>query len=176
MSNEMTVNEPFSDVERLLVAQAMFKKLSDVVSTKNRTSLRGMIDAEYKKEYEHSGGKQYSMRFRGEKVATYTVKESQPSTKTVYDLDDWDVFEAWARSDDGFEMLMSFAVEDPQKFMKYVLENTGEIPGGVVPRTVEDHGGEYAGSAISQLNADRVLELARGDAVLPSPISGLLGR
>ena len=168
------MSKQLSDVERLLVAQAIYNKLGKVVSTKDPNSLRSTVSDGYREVWERSGGKTYSMRLAGEKVATYSISETQPTVKEVFDLKDWDSFETWAASEDGWQTILDYVISDPQRFCKFVTEQTGEVPDGVDVRVEHIAGGGYKSAAIKNIDTDRIIEIARDGMSLPTAIAGLL--
>lgn len=133
--------DEFTPMEQLAVVQALYKAIGDKVSTKNPDSLRSSVDAQVKGFYKMTGAKSYDISLMGEKVGTMSVTTKDGDTKTVYDLDDWDKVEGWCQTEDGYQMLMEYCFDNPQKFIEYVVKNTGEIPDGVNVRNVEVPGG-----------------------------------
>lgn len=129
--------DEMTDMERLAVVQGLYKALGEKVSTKDPDSLRSAVDGQVMGFYETTGARSYDVNVRGQKVGTMSVTMSRETTKTTYDLADWTAFEKWASTEDGWNMLMDFAMLDPEKFCKFATEQTGEVPHGVDVRTVE---------------------------------------
>ena len=175
----MSANQ-LSDVERLLLAQAIYNKLGPVVGTKG-DGLRAQMDAHYKELWETQDSTSFGLRFGGEKVATYSISDTKPKRgkeEVVFDLVDNEAYGEWLCTDDAVVLALNFADAHGTEFAKYVLDNTGEIPPGVEARVVrepDDPGGAYRCGMIKNLDADRVLELASSNALPVESVVGLLG-
>ena len=69
--------------EQLAIAQALYSKLGELVSTKDPDSLRGKADDYYKALFEADGGKSFVMRIAGQEVGTYSIKMSKAKPQIV---------------------------------------------------------------------------------------------
>ena len=175
--------EQLSDVERLLLAQAIYNKLGPIVGTSKGggNGLRSQMDEHYRKLWEEQDSTSFGLRFGGEKVATYSISETKPKRgkeEVVFDLVDNEAYGEWLCTEDAVLMALNFADAHGTEFARYVLENTGEIPPGVEARTVQepdDPGGAYRCGMIKGLDADRVLELASTAALPVKGVIGLIG-
>ena len=171
--------EQMSDVERLLLAQALYNKLGSVVGTKG-DGLRAQLDAHYKELWEKDDSTSFGLRFDGEKVATYSLSEPKPKRgkdEVVFDLTDNDAYGEWLCTDDAITAALNFADAHGSEFVQYVLDNTGEIPPGVEARTVhepDDPGGAYRCGMIKNLDADRVLEMVMSAKLPMARVIGLI--
>jgi len=162
------------EVEWFLFLKMVRDAIGKELDTGNASNIRGQVDAVYRKLWEQTGGEKYSMRMRGNKVATYSVKTTHEKHKTVYDLKDGDSFGDWLFSDDGKQAAQMWADEHAEQFVKWYVERTGDIPDGVEPRDViVSNEGDYNGGMVSQFKPQQVLK-ALGDD-LPTAIAGLLG-
>lgn len=124
-------------MEQLAIVQGLYKALAERVSTKDPDSLRSKVDAQVMEFYEQTGAKSYDISLMGEKVGTMSVSMSRAKTETAYDLADWMAFEQWASTEEGWSVLMDFAMLDPERFCKFAVERTGEVMPGIDVRTVE---------------------------------------
>ena len=57
----------FNEREQLVIAQALYNALGEIVSTKDADSLRGQADDFYKALYMECGAKSYDMKIGEEK-------------------------------------------------------------------------------------------------------------
>ena len=73
----------FNEREQLVIAQALYNALGEIVSTKDADSLRGQADDFYKALYMECGAKSYDMKIGDEKVGTYSVKLSKAKPQIV---------------------------------------------------------------------------------------------
>ena len=91
-------------MQRLAIAQALYKKIAEMVSTKEPESLRSEVDEQVKGFYAATGGKSYDVNLNGKQVGTMTVNVAKESTSTVFDLADDTAFTRWLfDTDDGRE-------------------------------------------------------------------------
>lgn len=184
----MSNNVEIAPVEQFLVVQAMYKKLAEQVNTKDPDNMRGHIDAAYKSEYDRTGGKSFSMKLGGEKVATYSISESKGTpAKTTRRLVVRDPHKLEKFIEDNMVQCVQaeempyaemYAQAMAQNFAEYVLENFGEVCDGceVVKHTTPGKpGGVYSGNSIRGLDEDAVLAKAVDMGLLSTRIAGLLG-
>ena len=124
-------------MQRLAIAQALYKKIAEMVSTKEPESLRSEVDEQVKGFYAATGGKSYDIDINGKQVGTMTVNVAKESTSTVFDLADDTAFTRWLfDTDDGREACARYAYEHAEAFTKWLASDTGEIPDGVEVREV----------------------------------------
>ena len=157
-------------MQRLAIAQALYKRLAEMVSTKDPESLRSEVDGEIKAFYEATGAKSYDVNLNGQKCGTFSVNVAKESTKTVFDLVDDDAFGKWITGDEVVDIIDAFIDSHIEEFVKFAVETTGEIPDGVEPRTVTTP--EYVKGTTIRIDPRKVAA-ALGNA-LPSTIAGLL--
>jgi hypothetical protein len=127
--------DELTDVQRLAVAQAVYKAVSGVVSTKDEDSLRSECDRVLVEQYEQTGAKSYDVPINGMKVGTYSVKVSKAKPKRKAPrawVDDWDEFTDWLTHDDGADWLRSLVEEHGDALALEILHETGEIAPGCV--------------------------------------------
>ena len=123
-------------VQQLAVAQAIYKAVGTVVSTKDPDSLRSACDREAVRRYEKEGVKSTDILIDGLKVGTYSVKVSKPKPKRKAPrawVDDWDEFTDWlTHEEDGANWLRSLIEEHGDALASDILHETGEIAPGCV--------------------------------------------
>ena len=160
--NELTT------IEKLTLAQAIFKVVGDAVSTKNPDSVRAQVDEEMLKAYELDGIKSRDLRVNGQKVGTYSVRVSKPKTEDVLSETDHDAFVKWAGENP--EICTLFALNQAAKLAQFALDTAGELPDGyeinhvVIP--------EHATGTTLKVDVQKVAQ-AMGNE-LPSVVAGLL--
>lgn len=167
----------WTDMERLIVAQAVYKVVADEVSTKDPDGLRGRMDAEARAAYERDGIKSRDALLLGEKVGTWSVKVSKAVEETREDhvvVEDARAMDEWLL---GNALTMAAYIQRDgvlEDFANWVLGSTGEVPGGCSVTEVVHHG-RPAGFAGTTLKVDpaRVAEVMQGQ--LPAAVAGLLG-
>lgn len=117
-------------VEKLIIAQALFKKVAGLVETKNKTNLRGAVDAHFEQVFDDlrklgTAPKTFKLELFGREVGTYsiTTKEAKPETTyTQLQIADEAALTKWA-SENGFMKVDWDAVSDN-------FDETGEVPDG----------------------------------------------
>lgn len=82
-----------NDIQRLCVAQALYKAIAGAVKTRTPGNLRSVLDAELVRMYEQTGAKSFDVRMDdGTKVAT-----ASSTVKGGWEVTDPDAFDAWRR-------------------------------------------------------------------------------
>ena len=164
-----------NDIERLTVAQAVYKAVADMVSTKDPDSLRSRADADMLANYERMGMKSVDLRINGEKVGTYSVKVSKPTTSTTRTrlvVDDSEEAYRWAvrSATDEFE---DWCIANIDRFCQYALDEFGEVADGAHVVTEEtDAQPERATGTVLKVDPPKVAH-ALG-VQLPYAVAGLL--
>ena len=86
-----------NDIQRLCVAQALYKAIAGAVKTRTPGNLRSVLDAELVRMYAQTGAKSFDVRMDdGTKVAT-----ASSTVKGGWEVTDPDAFDAWRR-ESGF--------------------------------------------------------------------------
>ena len=164
-----------NDIERLTVAQAVYKVVADMVSTKNPDSLRSRADADMLGNYERMGMKSVDLRINGEKVGTYSVKVSKPTTSTARTrlvVDDSEEAYRWAvrSATDEFE---DWCIANIDRFCQYALDEFGEVADGAhVETDAVAEQPERATGTVLKVDVPKVAHALGGE--LPVAVSGLL--
>lgn len=157
-------------MQQVLVAQALYRELGKVVSTKG-DGLRSQVDAEVLDWYAKTGAKSFDVNIGGQKVGTYSVTVSKPKSERVYDLEDAEAFEGWLASDEGLDAANGFLGDHTEQFVREYAEGTGTVPPGVAVRTVETPA--HAKGTVVRPDAAKLARALGGE--LPTVIAGLLG-
>lgn len=153
--------------EKLTIAQALYKAIADVVSTKNPDSLRSELNAEMIKAYELDGIKSRDMRVNGKKVGTYSVRVKKAFSKDKPVLTDISAFKAWL--DDNSDYAVAYALSQPD-FVSWVIAQ-GELPDGYEIERVEFP--EMATGTTLEVDVQKVADAMGND--LPNAVAGLIG-
>lgn len=141
----------------LAAAQAMYKALGAVVSTKDGASLRAKADAELRQLWldKRIFGK-VPLTIGGHIVGMLTAKQAQPRRRrAVYVEDAGALIEA---ERDGIE---DFVLEHIDEFAEWVVEQGVASPAGVSVSEWDEPGG-WGGTTITGCKPDEVLPLLKG--------------
>lgn len=164
-----------NDIERLAVAQAMYKAVAGMVSTRDPDSLRARADADMLENYERMGMKSVDLRVNGEKVGTYSVNVSKPTgaakTSRVV-VDDSEAAYRWAMTAaaDEYE---DWCIANIDRFCAYALSEFGEVADGARVVTEETAAQpERATGTVLKVDPPKVAH-ALG-VQLPYAVAGLL--
>lgn len=156
------------DVARLALAQALYKKVANLVSTRDPESLRWQFDREILANYAESGAKSGEMRIGGEKVGTWSVVKGEPSSTRHWKVRDEDAVLDRLDADD----LRYFAKEHMDYLIEWMEDNGLEVP-GLYHEDVRDP--EKPPRVAIRLNdPDEVIETARR-TLPPDHMRALLG-
>lgn len=164
-----------NDIERLVIAQALLKTVTKYTSTKNPDSLRSRADADMLGNYERMGMKSVDLRINGEKVGTYSVKVSKPTTSTTRTrlvVDNSEEAYRWAvhSATDEFE---DWCIANIDRFCQYALDEFGEVADGAHLETdTMAAQPERATGTVLKVDVPKVAHALGGE--LPVAVSGLL--
>lgn len=164
----------FTDNERLVIAQAIYGKLGELVSTKDPGNLRAKADEEYKRLYDESGAKSFQMRLNGQNVGTYSIRTSKAKPQeerlelVIQDKRELCEF----ISQQPVEALAQFAVCLFEQYAEWHWDNTGEVPNGCDIQTIITPAQEpsYLGGSL-KVKPEEVAQALKG---LDIGIAGLL--
>ena len=175
-----------NDLQRLAVAQAVFKVVGSAVSTKDPNSLRAAVDERAERDYRFDGVKSRDVIMPdGTKVGTYSVKvtpavDYQPAQyvevaacESPWKLDSW----MKQRSFEELQLVARFAVENADMFAAFWLDQVGELPDGCelmqqcVSPAVDAKPMRYAGTVL-KVDERAVAESLAGE--LPAAVAALL--
>ena len=169
MGNDKKLN----DIERLALAQALYKSSAALVSTKDPTSLRARVDRGFKELYDVTGSRTFDVKLRGQNVGTYSIKFSKPKPqedRLVFKVSDYEQLARWFGSMPDDEM-REFVAQHLAAFAEWVCNDTGELADGCELSSIRTFGGsgQYIGGTLKIDNA-AVAEAMRGEL----PQSGIM--
>lgn len=146
----------FSPIEKLAVAQALFKAVGEHVKTKDPGNLRGEVDALMAESYEKARAqgiapKSFDIEINGTKVGTYSITAEKPVEEkhdVELEVEDAEAFEKWA-VERGFARTQV----DMASVRRY-FDETGEVPDGSKPVSVIIPAVEGGGIKSTSLRVD----------------------
>ena len=141
----------------LAAAQAMYKALGGVVSTKDGGSLRAKADAELRQLWidKRIFGK-VPLTIGGHIVGMLTAKQAQPKRRRFVTVND-----PSALLEDQRDAMEDFVYEHVDEFAEWVVEQGVANPAGVSVSEYVDEGG-WGGTTITGCKPDEVLPLLKG--------------
>lgn len=151
-------------VEKLAIAQACYKTIAGIVSTKDPDSLRGMCDQDAIANYLSTGAKSYDVRLMGEKVGTYSVRVNKPKRVEKLRVTDMDAYVAWCVEN------ACMTTDDQQAERRF--QETGELPDGCELEVTETS--ETVAGATLKVDEGKVAD-ALGDALPAVAAHALFG-
>lgn len=157
------------DIERAIVAQALYKGIAGVVSTKDPGSLRHELDEHFLALYEQTGGKSYELKVAGQKVGTasVTVKDGEYEEQQRENVADMGAFRSWC-IDNGL-----VKTEPDWAAVRRHMAVTGEVPDGMSVETVRVPVKSPVRRVTLRVDVAKV-EGALGSRLAPA-VAGLLG-
>ncbi len=171
--------DELTDVQRLAVAQAVYKAVSGVVSTKDGDSLRSECDRVLVEQYERTGAKSYDVPINGIKVGTYSVKVSKAKPKRKAPrawVDDWDEFIDWLTHDEEADCWLRWLIEENGDALALdILRETGEVAPGCVAQRDYCEPAEPARVTGTTLRVDPDAVAEAMGPMLGERVMGLLG-
>ena len=166
-----------NDVQRLAIAQALYKCAAELVDTKNPDSLRSRVDRGYKELYEQTGSKSFDVLLNGQQVGNYSIRFSKPQPEKMrysFEVQSYEDLAKWITANCTDDDFSDFIAENMEQFAEWIFNKTGEICGGcdtvqVITPAVEK---TYLGGTL-KIDAQAVQDATR-DA-LPVFVTNLLG-
>ena len=162
------------DLERLAVAQAVYKAVADIVSTRNPDGMRAEADRQLMAAYGQMGVKSIDLRIAGQKVGTYsvTMAKAVPEKQDArLDVEDHGKLVAWLRSDT--EALDSLIEMYADQYAQALFSASGEVPDGCEAVTVATPAQpEHPKGTALRVDTQKVAQALRGN--LPQAVSALL--
>lgn len=149
------------NLERLAIAQALYKELGRIVGTGNPSNLRGACDEELRGLFEDSGGSadRMSIRINGQKVGELTVNCTTESREERLEITDWEAFSEWRVEP---KQLMEFILsegdelERMRQLAEWYLTTTGEMPDGCDLVETYVPGGIFKNTTIKGITVGKV--------------------
>lgn len=162
-------------IERLAVAQALYKMLGEVVSTSKAGNLRSEVDDYYKRRYVEDGTRTADVLIGGTKVGTFSIISKDAGGGAVVYVEDGEAFDDWAQDEDAVaNACVAWMLADAKRreaFARYWVELTGAVPDGC--EAYADRPRTELSTRFSRLDPDKVAEALGAD--LPPAVVGLLG-
>ncbi len=155
-----------NDMERLVVATVLQKRLGRLTNSHDPDSLRSALDEDAKRNYLRTGAKSYDLQIAGSKVGSYSVRVTKPKTERRLVVDDPGKLLEWAC--DGHRDVLAV---DPDRALDWVLD-TGEVPPGCSMREVTEPG-RVSGTTL-RIDEDAVVGMCGGS--LAAAATALLGK
>ena len=143
-----------TDMERLAIAQAVYKMVADAISTKDPDSIRGRCDAGMMDAYAADGTKSRDLRIGGEKVGTYTVRTAKAVHGSRIDVTDEDAYYAWADENGLMKAVVDAAA------VQAWMDETGEVPDGCASVTTDVP--EHATGTTLRVDVEKVVDAMHG--------------
>lgn len=148
------------DLQRLAIAQALYKELAKVVSTKDPNSLRSEMDRELEEDYRRDGTDRRRIVIDGVEVGTLSAKVSKASKTSRVEVTDWAAFGEYHPD---LEVMGQYVMRDESSMMGYLqwlFDETGELPDGCELVEQTTPGGSFIGTTLRGCDAAKV-----GDAL-----------
>ena len=152
--------------DEIILAQALFNALGNMVSTKSTNNIRYNDDQDLLELYESTGAKSFDRRINGVKVGTSSIKVEPEKTKFILNIEDQDAFDDWLLKT-GFGR--QEIVYNEQKVYDH-FTSTGEEPAGVkIGQCVIP---EHATGTILKIDTQKVFDIM--EEQLPQNVVALL--
>ena len=152
-------------IERLVVGQALYEKLGQMVSTKDPESLRGQADRNYKALFDDTGAKTFELKIDGQKVGTYSIRQSKPKPSTsTTNLEVFDKAEAIrAAANLSTDVWYLYITQHIEEFASWYARQTGEALEGSmwVKEISPEIPSQYLGGTL-KVDSDAVTNAVKG--------------
>lgn len=158
-----------TDMERLAIAQAMYKAIGEIVSTKDPDSLRSQVGARLLREYEEDGTKQKAMRVNGHEVGLLYVSQAQPKERIRAEIADADALWDFAADDVRDFIADSGLWEDFALWLRAQGYGSKSLPGASFVTVAE----QKPPATVLKVEPEKVAA-ALGEG-LPDAVMGLIG-
>ena len=162
------------DLERLAVAQAVYKAVADIVSTKNPDGMRAEADRQLMDAYAQMGVRSMDLKVAGQKVGTYsvTLAKAVPEKQAArLDVTDHGELVRWLKEDpDAMDSLIEMYAD---QYAQALFAASGEVPDGCEATTVVTPAQpEHPKGTTLRVDVHKVAEALKGQ--LPEAVAGLL--
>lgn len=169
-----------TDLEKLAIAQALYKAVGAIVSTKDPNSLRSAQDMELMRLYETIGVDRVALKvYSGTdendepiytEVGKLSLRRKKASHKAEVVVEDTAAMWAWLHNE-ADETLLADIVPAIAKALDRYVERTGDVPDGCSVRHIDTPEG-IAGTIITGCKPEDVAAALGGE--LPAAVVGLL--
>ena len=165
-----------NDIEKLAFVQALYKGVSELVSTKDPDSLRSEVDRQFLEQYEQTGAKSFDVKINGHDVGIYSLKfskEKPQETKTILTVKDYEQLARWF-NDKTDEEIRYYVALNLWDFANYCFTFDGEVPDGCeVQEVITAAVPKQVIGGMLKVDGSKVCEAMRGQ--LGASVAGLLG-
>ena len=149
-------------VAKMAVAQALYKKLGEIVGTNDPDNLRGQVDAYFMDAYKQTHARSFDVMIGEDKVGTYSITRTDPKEHTSITWEDDEAVKAWIADNDMVEI-------NEATLLRHFLE-TGEMPPSCELMQWES---PARLTPTLRVDPDKVESALKGN--LPQAIAGLIG-
>lgn len=158
------------DLEKLAIAQALYKAIGSVVSTKDKDSLRSKCDKYLQDLYADGVTDRLILKLNDTQVGSLTLRKSRGEDKVTAQISDIELYLAWIGEAD-YAIQAKLLSGGEKEIAKYIKE-TGDVPDGVTPLIEHVTKGEVVGTTIKDCKPEDVAQ-ALGSG-LTEAVVGLL--
>lgn len=165
-----------NNVEQLAFSQAVFKAVSELVSTKDPDSLRAEVDREFLELYEKTGAKSFDVKINDVIVGLYSMKFSKERPQEVrhsLEVKDYEALAKWFNEVPDEELRYYIAL-NLRDYAEWVFNYEGEVPDGCeVQEVITAAVPKQVIGGMLKVDGSKVCEAMRGQ--LGASVAGLLG-
>jgi hypothetical protein len=159
-----------TDLEKLAIAQALYKAVGKIVSTKDPDSLRSAQDMELMRLYETIGVDRVALKLGDTEVGKLSLRRKKATHKAEVVVEDTAAMWAWLHNE-ADETLLADIVPTIAKALDRYVERTGDVPDGCSVRHIDTPEG-IAGTTITGCKPEDVAAALGSE--LPAAVVGLL--
>ena len=163
-----------TELERLAVAQAAYKRLGEIVSTKDADSLRGRADADLLADFAANGTDRRRLMLNGQEVGKLSAAVSPAKTTQRLYVEDRSAFSAWLFGD-GLSCLTAFMADNWSKLVEAAADSM--LVDGIVPdgcTVYDEEQAQRLQTKITGCNPEDVAQ-ALGEGLPPAFMGLLMG-
>lgn len=120
-----------ADMEQFAIAQALYKRLEQIVGTHTRkANLRTDANDYLRETFEQTGADRVPLVIKGQNVGSISLTFTTPQNGVVPEIQDNEKFIEWLRtSDGGKDALRRMVYGEPAKVLEAAIAD-GELPDG----------------------------------------------
>lgn len=159
-----------TDLEKLAIAQGLYKAVGAIVSTKDPNSLRSAQDMELMRLYETIGVDRVALKVGDTEVGKLSLRRKKATHKAEVVVEDTAAMWAWLHNE-ADETLLNDIVPTIAKALDAYVERTGDVPDGCSVRHIDTPEG-IAGTTITGCKPEDVAAALGSE--LPAAVVGLL--
>lgn len=131
-----------NDLQKLAIAQALYKVIAETVGTKDPGSLRSRMDDQIIANYGETGAKNFDIMLNGTKVGTYSIRFSKAANYQELIVTDHEAFVEWCCENGVAKVERSYSVKplneditEAERQAYQLLMSTGVITANDVVHT-----------------------------------------